>query len=214
MESSWTIIMIKNITLLLILSFYSVSSLASFVSNIYTPGTNITVITDTETGLEWLNLRATTGLTVNDILNGVDNNWLQEFNYATQTQFNVLGNSIFGSYPFDGDTILNNMSLFGITYSTDNGSAKSWKNIGFLDPFAGDPLQVDIAQFAAAVSTFSPFSGGYNINFDDVDLDHTNVIVGSWLVREASVVPIPAAVWLFGSGLLGLVGVARRKASI
>lgn len=29
---------------------------------------------------------------------------------------------------------------------------------------------------------------------------------------EASVVPIPATVWLFGSGLLGLVGMARRKA--
>ena len=28
---------------------------------------------------------------------------------------------------------------------------------------------------------------------------------------EASVIPVPAAVWLFGSGLLGLVGVARRK---
>ena len=27
----------------------------------------------------------------------------------------------------------------------------------------------------------------------------------------ASAVPIPAAVWLFGSGLLGLVGMARRK---
>ncbi|MEA3242882.1 MAG: VPLPA-CTERM sorting domain-containing protein [Pseudomonadota bacterium] len=27
----------------------------------------------------------------------------------------------------------------------------------------------------------------------------------------SSVVPIPAAVWLFGSGLLGLVGIARRK---
>jgi hypothetical protein len=26
-----------------------------------------------------------------------------------------------------------------------------------------------------------------------------------------SPVPIPAAVWLFGSGLLGLVGMARRK---
>jgi hypothetical protein len=24
---------------------------------------------------------------------------------------------------------------------------------------------------------------------------------------------VPAAVWLFGSGLLGLIGVARRKAS-
>jgi hypothetical protein len=30
-------------------------------------------------------------------------------------------------------------------------------------------------------------------------------------VRAFSVVPVPAAVWLFGSGLLGLVGVARRK---
>ena len=27
----------------------------------------------------------------------------------------------------------------------------------------------------------------------------------------ATVIPVPAAVWLFGSGLLGLVGVARRK---
>ena len=26
------------------------------------------------------------------------------------------------------------------------------------------------------------------------------------------VVPVPAAVWLFGSGLIGLIGVARRKA--
>jgi len=26
-------------------------------------------------------------------------------------------------------------------------------------------------------------------------------------------VPVPAAVWLFGSGLIGLVGVARRKRS-
>jgi len=26
-----------------------------------------------------------------------------------------------------------------------------------------------------------------------------------------TVVPVPAAVWLFGSGLIGLVGVARRK---
>ena len=30
---------------------------------------------------------------------------------------------------------------------------------------------------------------------------------------QSSVVPIPAAVWLFGSGLIGLVGFARRKKS-
>ena len=35
----------------------------------------------------------------------------------------------------------------------------------------------------------------------------------SWAVRDGDVsaVPIPASVWLFGSGLLGLVGMARRK---
>lgn len=34
---------------------------------------------------------------------------------------------------------------------------------------------------------------------------------GFMLVSEASVVPIPAAAWLFGSALFGLVGVAKRK---
>ena len=35
----------------------------------------------------------------------------------------------------------------------------------------------------------------------------------AWAVRsgDVAVVPVPAAAWLFGSGLLGLVGVARRK---
>lgn len=34
----------------------------------------------------------------------------------------------------------------------------------------------------------------------------------AWAVRDGNVVPVPAAVWLFGSGLLGLITVARRKA--
>jgi len=33
----------------------------------------------------------------------------------------------------------------------------------------------------------------------------------TWLVARPVVVPVPPAVWLFGSGLLGLIGVARRK---
>jgi hypothetical protein len=30
---------------------------------------------------------------------------------------------------------------------------------------------------------------------------------------DFTVVPVPAAVWLFGSGLLGLIGISRRKKS-
>jgi hypothetical protein len=31
------------------------------------------------------------------------------------------------------------------------------------------------------------------------------------LAAAASAVPIPGALWLFGSGLLGLIGISRRK---
>ena len=34
---------------------------------------------------------------------------------------------------------------------------------------------------------------------------------GEFIFSAAAVVPIPPAVWLFGSGLLGLIGIARRK---
>jgi len=48
-----------------------------------------------------------------------------------------------------------------------------------------------------------PFPG-FNANFDIASI-HVDAIT------SAPAVPVPAAVWLFGSGLLGLVGVARRK---
>lgn len=45
-----------------------------------------------------------------------------------------------------------------------------------------------------------PFEG-YSINIDFNKL----------VVTDISAVPVPAAVWLFGSGLLGLIGMAKRK---
>ena len=49
--------------------------------------------------------------------------------------------------------------------------------------------------------TTAPFQG-FNANFDFTTINASNVITA---------VPVPAAAWLFGSGLLGLVGVARRR---
>jgi len=48
-----------------------------------------------------------------------------------------------------------------------------------------------------------PFTG-FNANFDITSMTVTSIV---------NPVPVPAAVWLLGSGLLGLVGVARRKRS-
>jgi hypothetical protein len=38
-----------------------------------------------------------------------------------------------------------------------------------------------------------------------------NTLFGDFTFSAAAVVPVPAAIWLFGFGLLGLIGIARRK---
>jgi len=43
-----------------------------------------------------------------------------------------------------------------------------------------------------------------------IDIDPSTGVV-SYTASSVSAVPVPAAVWLFGSGLMGLVGVARRR---
>jgi len=43
---------------------------------------------------------------------------------------------------------------------------------------------------------------------------HTSTFPGGEIRGQVNVVPIPAAAWLFGSGLIGLIGVARRKARV
>jgi len=57
---------------------------------------------------------------------------------------------------------------------------------------------------------FARMDGDTNIIYTT---DEASIVNGVALVREVSAVPVPAAVWLFGSGLLGLIGVARRKKS-
>jgi hypothetical protein len=51
----------------------------------------------------------------------------------------------------------------------------------------------------------------YLINFDGI-VQGPRRISGSTLAVDLAPIPVPAAVWLFGSGLLGLVAVARRRA--
>jgi|GEM_PF-1917926 len=83
-------------------------------------------------------------------------------------------------------TINTNFANLGICTNTANG-------YGFNDGVAGDPMT-------------SPSFANHNGNFDI-----TSVHLTSFVPTPQEVVPVPAAVWLFGSGLLGLVGIARRK---
>ncbi len=60
------------------------------------------------------------------------------------------------------------------------------------------------------VKLLSTAAGGLHSGFN---VDTIYGTAGGDFAQYTSAVPVPAAVWLFGSGLLGLVGIARRKKS-
>jgi len=74
---------------------------------------------------------------------------------------------------------------------------------------------VDVPIISAYVGSLLQIGFSHEVNLDAEPASGTN----DWdtgvyydnLNFGAAVVPVPAAVWLFGSGLLGLIGVARRR---
>jgi hypothetical protein len=103
-----------------------------------------------------------------------------------------------GEYTCDANftgTITKNCLYDGPKYGSDGAPTKNqlWMLAsmdGNSDGIMGIPM--------ASGGPFASFNANFNAN----------------LTATPDPVPIPAAVWLFGSGLLGLVGIARRKKSV
>lgn len=141
-----------------------------------------------------------------------------------------------------GDIISGNELIRGGSVIVGNiGSANPATNETFSDGFANVTLDQGLAPLASTtfdtISTCTPTvpfdgscmgsTGAYAIGGDDgipgspmIDGAFQGISVvfdiGSGMSMEVlsiSSVPIPATVWLFGSGLLGLMGIARRKKS-
>ncbi|MBT8439551.1 MAG: VPLPA-CTERM sorting domain-containing protein [Gammaproteobacteria bacterium] len=70
----------------------------------------------------------------------------------------------------------------------------------------------DVLAFGGAVLTQFIHIDVLSIN-DTTPLTNTKPGMGEVAFRSSSVVPVPAAVWLFASGLIGMVGVARTRTS-
>jgi hypothetical protein len=73
------------------------------------------------------------------------------------------------------------------------------------------------SQFRLGISTDAGVSWSGDISTSPAGTNALNVTFSDGTVLSVDVqvvpaIPVPAAVWLFGSGLIGLVGVARRKA--
>ena len=115
-----------------------------------------------------------------------------------------------GSDP-DGDGIFHFQALWspqdmivtaGVDYwfSVANASRNGWTWALGLPPTVGSE-QYDAVVSTGVAPDGGPHYGPWN------SLDNTD------FAFRINAVPVPAAVWLFGSGLIGLAAVARRKRS-
>ena len=166
---------------------------------------NGTFTTDDITGLDWLDLSITDSQAYNSAVS-LNPGWRHASYTEVQTLFsssfdgaydtsNGGGISTLGSgYTDQAADMATFISLFGET-DTD-------MSIGFVADLYGDLRWTGVDAYNIHLpSTFATYN-------DSADSGHSQA--GIFMVRT-SVVPVPAAVWLFGSGLIGLVGFARRK---
>ena len=118
------------------------------------------------------------------------------------TSFEMIIGDEYSFTGANGSLEFNSSDFVGALYGTGDFSSLTWANEEFLGPINYEEW------LAFELPTFLSFYETAEV------LEVTNPDFTGHRVINVSfqVVPIPAAVWLFGSGLLGLIGVARRKA--
>lgn len=95
-----------------------------------------------------------------------------------------------------------------------------WFDIDMTAALADINAETGIFIFGTSVADLSPLAPGVNGTQQmtggaiDLSLAHLQDFRSPTPQLELTVVPVPAAVWLFGSGLLGLVAVARRRGMV
>jgi hypothetical protein len=93
--------------------------------------------------------------------------------------------------------------------NTNSVPAGQEDDVSFALGWDFDLLDGQVATIMLMLGLQSPTSGFY---LEHTDLDSAeSIYYSSTLAIGLSPIPVPAAIWLFGSGLVGLVGFSRRK---
>ena len=165
---------------------------------------------DSNTGLEWLDLTVTANRTYNDISSLFDvGEEFEGWRYATSTELITLWNSFGGNDNFYSGYSVENKGLFSVIAPL-MGDLRC--NTGSCTIGTGRTMWTTQDAFVSQMYGGNISQEYIQINQGNWGVDYINSEFGSALVRVSSV-PIPAAFWLFGSGLIGLIGIARRKKS-
>jgi hypothetical protein len=173
--------------------------------------------TDFNFSLDWLDLSATKEMTMVDAL-AANEGW----RFATHSEVRSMFSRMFDgyydtnssgySYTLDGayadqnEDVLQFQSLFGLTQNP-NEQVESTYGLYIDKDGIVRMLGSSYRPYVDASFVYGNYSPDYGANYDS-----GTSATGTFLVRT-SAVPVPAAVWLFGSALAGL-GWMRRKQSV
>jgi hypothetical protein len=164
--------------------------------------------TDTVSGLDWLDLSETAG---NSYQYADDPN--SGWRHATNAEIESIFAQSFDGY-FDTEALNTSISSYG--YADQNADTAVFIDLFGLDEQRAIGMYKDedeIVRFMGAQDNGN-YTVVYGLEYSNVysETSTTSSAIGTWLVRS-TVVPIPAAVWLFGSALAGL-GWLRRKQTL
>ena len=178
----------------------------------YDSGTGL--ITSTS-GLTYLGWEVAADLTYAEtIISTLSGGIYGEFHIASQTEAFTFFNAV--NSGADVVDVPGQNFHFALGLSSSDGQGRFGNNFNANNSYAY--FLSDESGFDVGILTSTSISLIINDSwaaetFESADLNSSNSDLGvSWLlVKDASVVPVPAAIWLFGSGLIGLFVASRRK---
>lgn len=180
------------------------------------------IIWDTDSNLEWLSLDATKNRSIDSLISGTSGpDYIGEygFHFAGQSELGVLWNNA-GVPVYTGgltstytSAITELISFLGTPSPLYSGTTIVGESLTGIYNVNQGGCSDGFHQTATLSILFSGLSSSNAISTSCYNNDLAGTSKGKYLLRT-SPIPIPAAIWLFGSGLIALIRLTRRKTHV
>lgn len=186
----------------------SVDSTSS--ANVVASDNNISVSPTSSQGVGGLLLRDSLVSTARNSSSGQSYTFASQLTVSHSVEFELLVPTIDWNYKTYENVVSGTSSSFEVSVENTTSSLNLLLTTGPTSQ-VNTTLSGAVGDIIRITTTGSlDYLGGEYPNYSRSSM-YMEMSFGDYSVTPPPPVPIPSAVWLFGSGLLGLIGVARRK---